>query len=111
MTAPKTGLLAHHVYFKLKDRSAEAKEKLLAECERYLAPHEGIVFFAVGTIAEELARPVNDRDWDVALHVVFVNLAAHDAYQVSADHLAFVAANKDTWAAVRVFDSVVRTGS
>jgi hypothetical protein len=108
MATPTTGLLAHHVYFKLVDASARAREKLLADCERYLAPHKGIVFFAVGTLAEELARPVNVRDWDVALHIVFENQAAHDAYQVTPEHEAFIAANKENWAAVRVFDSVVR---
>lgn len=103
-----TNLLAHHVYFKLVDNSAAAKEKLMSDCEKYLAPHAGIVFFAVGTVAEELTRPVNDRDWDVALHLVFTDLAAHDAYQETEAHQVFIAANKANWAGVRVFDSVVR---
>jgi len=33
------------------------------------APGRGL--FAAGTLADELNRPVNDRDFDVALHIVF----------------------------------------
>lgn len=109
MTTPTTGLLAHHVYFRLIEANQEAKDKLIRDCERYLSPHAGIVFFAVGTLAEDLDRPVNDRDWDVALHIVFRDLAAHDEYQETAEHKAFIAANNDNWDQVRVFDSVVKT--
>ena len=43
----------------------------------------------------------------MALHVVFADQAAHDAYQTTPDHLRFIAENKDNWKRVRVFDSVV----
>ena len=39
------------------------------------------LFFAAGALCAELARPVNDRDWHVGLHLVFVDKAAHDAYR------------------------------
>jgi hypothetical protein len=104
-------MLAHNVYFTLKDRSDEAKRALLAACRKYLAGHPGVVFFACGTLEEGLARPVNDRDFDVALHVVFDAKASHDAYQVAERHEQFVAENRDGWAKVRVFDSAVESGS
>ena len=102
-----TPMLAHMVYFSLKDPSAEAKDKLVAACKKHLSGHEGTVFFAAGTLAEEFKRDVNDRDWDVALHLVFKDKAAHDQYQDAPRHDAFIKENKDTWKKVRVFDSYV----
>ena len=97
--------LAHMVYFKLNDSSSQARQKLVADCHKYLSGHEGTVYFSVGTLVEELSRPVNDKDFDVALHVVFKNKAAHDAYQPHPRHLKFIEENKPSWAKVRVFDS------
>lgn len=99
--------LAHNVFFLLHDRSAAARDRLLEACRQYLAPHPGIVFFACGVRAEELTRAVNDRAFDVALHIVFTDQTAHDHYQETAAHLQFIAENKDNWQNVRVFDSAV----
>ena len=74
-------MLAHNVYFKLKDQSDEARAKLIAACKTHLTNHPGVLFFACGLRAEELTRPVNDRDFDVALHLVFDSVASHDTYQ------------------------------
>jgi hypothetical protein len=101
-------LLSHDVYFTLKDNSAEAKKKLVDACRKYLSKHPGEVFFAVGPRSEELKRPVNDQDFDVALHIVFSGLAAHDKYQDAPRHKQFIEENKDNWKKVRVFDSVVQ---
>jgi hypothetical protein len=101
--------LAHNVYFSLIDRSAEARNRLLRACQECLAPHTGIAFFACGVVEDELAREVNDRDFDVALHIVFADRAAHDAYQTTAAHLRFIEENKANWKRVRVFDSAVET--
>ena len=100
-------MLSHDVYFALNDSSAAAKAKLVAECRKYLSGHPGTVFFAAGVVASELDRPVNDRDFDVALHVVCKDKAAHDAYQKAERHLQFIEANKANWKKVRVFDSYV----
>jgi hypothetical protein len=102
--------LAHVVYFKLKDSSPDAKEKLVVACNKYLAGHEGTVFFAVGVLAEELNREVNDRDFDISLNVVFESKAAHDKYQTHERHLQFIEENKASWAKVRVFDSYLVGG-
>jgi len=107
MAGPVSGLLAHNVFFTLKDNSAAAKEKLAAACRKYLTPHPGIVFFACGTRAEELKREVNDRDFDVGLHIIFQDQAAHDRYQEAPLHFQFIDENKANWKTVRVFDSVV----
>jgi hypothetical protein len=100
-------LLAHNVYFSLKDNSAEAKGKLVEACKKYLSKHPGTVFFAAGTLCQELNRPVNDRDFDVALHVIFKTKADQDRYQDAPMHLQFIEENRSNWSKVRVFDSVV----
>jgi hypothetical protein len=100
-------MLAHNVYFSLIDRSAAARQRLIEACHRFLAPHAGIVFYAAGVLAEELRRDVNVRDFDVGLHIVFVDQSAHDRYQETPAHLQFIAENKANWKGVRVFDSVV----
>jgi hypothetical protein len=100
-------LLCHNVYFTLKDRSAAAADALVEACKKYLTVQPGIVFFACGKLEPALAREVNDRDFDVALHVVFTDRAAHDAYQADDTHNRFIAEMKQNWARVRVFDSLV----
>jgi len=102
-------MLAHNVYFTLNDNSAAAKAKLVAACMKYLAGHPGTVFFAAGTRATELDRPVNDRDFDVALQVVFDGKETHDRYQQAERHLKFIEESKDNWKKVRVFDSHVES--
>ncbi len=96
-------MLAHNVFFTLEDNSAAAREKLLADCRKYLSSHPGTTFFACGQVSD-LERPVNVRDWDVGLHVIFETREAHDQYQVAPQHHEFIEANKDNWTQVRVFD-------
>jgi Stress responsive A/B Barrel Domain len=100
-------MLSHDVYFTLKDSSAKAKQELVDACHKYLRKHPGEVFFAVGTRAEEYTRDVNDKDFDVALHIVFSDNAAHDKYQDAERHKQFIAEQKANWKSVRVFDSLV----
>ena len=102
--------LAHTVFFKLKDASPEAKQRLVTACEKYLSGHDGGVFFAAGVLAEDFNRDVNDRNFDVALHLVFADKAAHDQYQSHPRHDQFIAENKDNWDTVRVFDSYLAAG-
>ena len=99
---------AHNVYFMLKDKSSGAIAQFVADSKQYLAVIPGIRSFACGVIEAELDREVNDRDFDVALHVLFESKAAHDAYQIAPEHNEFVARNSDNWAAVRVFDTAVK---
>ncbi|MFV0445418.1 MAG: Dabb family protein [Planctomycetaceae bacterium] len=100
-------LLAHNVYFTLYNDSETAADAMVAACHKYLKDHPGVVFFAAGKVALDLARPVNDRMFQVALHVVFSGQEAHDAYQTAPDHLKFIDENKASWKQVRVFDSLV----
>ncbi len=99
-------LLVHNVFFTLIDPTDANRAKLVASAKKYLTGHPGTVFYACGTLATELARPVNDRNFDVGLHVIFDSQASHDAYQVAPRHLQFIEENKATWKLVRVFDSL-----
>jgi hypothetical protein len=102
--------LAHNVFFALHDGSEGPGAQLVAACKKYLTGYEGTVFFAVGTVANELDRPVNDRDFDVSLHVYFKDKAAHDRYQEAPRHKQFIAEQQGNWKKVRVFDSWVEAG-
>ena len=104
---PSERKLAHSVFFSLVHQSREEKEKLVAACHKYLAGHPGTVFFAAGTLAEDIRWSISDRDFDVALHVVFENRAAHDAYQDSPQHQQFLDETQANWKAIRVFDAYV----
>jgi hypothetical protein len=98
-------LLVHNVFFSLNDPTPVAKQKLVDACKKYLTDHPGMTFFAVGTCASEYDRPVNDRGYDVSLHMAFDSRASHDAYQVAPRHKSFIDENKADWKQVRVFDS------
>jgi hypothetical protein len=100
--------LAHDVYFSLNDASPAARAELVAACRKYLTGHDGVRHFSVGVVASELARPVNDRDFDVALHMLFASKAAHDKYQDAPRHKEFIAEQQKNWKKVRVFDSYVQ---
>ena len=100
-------MLAHNVYFTLKDNSDAAAQALVAACRTYLSDHPGTVLFACGTRCRALDRPVNDRDFDVALHVIFDSKESHDRYQDAPRHHQFIAENRENWGQVRVFDSEV----
>lgn len=102
-------LLVHNVFFSLQDNSEAAKTALVNACHKYLRDHPGVVFYAAGTVSD-VDRPVSDRDYDVALHVVFTDRAAHDVYQQAPPHLQFIAENKANWKQVRVFDSYATSG-
>jgi hypothetical protein len=100
-------MIGHNVFFQLHDNTPAARQKLLDACRRYLSGHPGEVFFAAGIRGEPFLRPVNDREWDVALHIVFKTKTDHDRYQEAVRHQRFIEENKENWKKVRVFDSVI----
>ena len=99
--------LAHMVFFRLAEPTDAHREQLVKACHEHLSGHEGTVYFSVGVRGKEFDREVNDREFDVALHMVFLNKAAHDKYQPHPRHLKFISENKHLWNKVRVFDSYV----
>jgi hypothetical protein len=101
--------LAHLVYFKLKDGSSANRAKLLGSCKLLLSDHPGTVYFATGTLADDLNGRANDRDFDVSLLIVFASKQAHDDYQKHPKHVKFVEENLPSLDKVRVFDSYLST--
>lgn len=99
-------MIGHMVYFSLKESTPANRTKLVNACKEHLTRHPGTLFFAAGTVAEEFKREVNDRNWDVALHLIFQDKASHDLYQDHPRHEVFIHENKETWKSVRVFDSL-----
>jgi hypothetical protein len=104
----KSAPLAHIVFFTLADSNDANRSKLVEGCKKYLDKHDGILYFGVGVNAPEYAREVNDRDYDVALHLIFETAKDHDAYQTHPRHLKFVEECKGLWKKVRVFDSTLK---
>jgi hypothetical protein len=102
----KGPMLVHSVYFSVAGKDAKDREKLIRACKEHLSKHPGEVFFTVGPLAEDLKRDVNDRDFDVALTIVFEDRKAHDVYQDAPRHKKFIEENKSLWSKVRVFDSL-----
>ena len=101
-----TPRLAHNVFFKLKDSTPAKIDEMVNACRKYLNVQPGILFFAAGPIDATLAREVNDVDWHVGLHLVFIDRPAHDLYQTDPTHNLFIAEQKGNWEKVRVFDSL-----
>ncbi len=99
-------MLAHSVYFSLNDPSTENRRKMVEACHKYLTGHPGEVFYAAGECSA-YDREVNDRAYEIALHVVFADHASHDAYQSAPRHKQFIAECKAMWKNVRVFDADV----
>ncbi len=99
--------LAHMVFFTLAEDNQANRDELVSACQKYLSDHDGTAYFSAGAIADDLTREVNDREFDVALHLVFANKAAHDTYQTHPQHLEFIEKNKHLWSGVRVFDSYI----
>ena len=88
--------LAHMVYFKLKDGSGGNRAKLVASCKLLLSGHEGVEYFSTGSLAGDLNKEFNDRDFDVSLNLVFADKEAHDKYQESDRHKKFIEENLET---------------
>lgn len=97
--------LSHMVYFTLNDASDAKVQELVDACKKYLDGHPGVVYFSVGTLNRDLARPVNDHGYQVTINVVFDSRESHDKYQVAPRHVQFIEEQKPNWKQVRVFDS------
>lgn len=99
--------IAHCVYFTLKEPTSANIDALIASCDEHLTDHPGTLFYGAGPRGQAFTRPVNDAEYHVGLHVMFENMAAHDAYQASQRHVSFLETNQPSWLKVRVFDSLV----
>jgi tetratricopeptide (TPR) repeat protein len=109
-SAPKkieSGMLAHDIYISLKDNSADAKKKLVADAKKVIGEYEGVVFWSVGTLADSIKRDYSDRNFDVTIHIVFKDLDAYEKYMASKPRQDWVNERQAGWKQVRTFDSIV----
>lgn len=98
-------MLVHTVYFWLKPEITAAQ---LAEFRRgveSLGAIKAVDKLYVGTPAKTEKRPIIDDSYSVALTVLCKDVAAHDAYQVDAIHLAFINQFKSFWSRVQIYDA------
>ena len=99
------GHLTHSVFFSLKEPTEPNIQQFVEDCYEYLSDADGVVSLHAGARILDLDRELNDDQFHVALIVIFESRAAHNAYQEMDKHQTFLKRNKDTWAAVRVFDA------
>ncbi len=99
-------ILSHDLYFALKDNSPEAQQKLIDACKKYLAPHPGVIHFAVGT-KSDIKGAFNDQNYEVALHMEFVDRAALSTYAKTDLHQQFIKEMTANLKGLRIFDSMV----
>ena len=101
---------AHMVFFQLLDVSDPAVDAFLGFCDKYLARHEGQVHFSLGLRAVDIHRDVSDAAFDVAMHMIFENRAAYDAYAASQGHDDFITETAGMSTGRRVLDSYIERG-
>src|SRR5438445_13800033 len=89
--------VGHMVFFELKEKSPEAKKKIVDACYKYLKNHDGVLYFSAGPRDEGQKEAVSATDWDVALHIIFKDKASLQKYIPHPDHLKFISENKDAW--------------
>jgi hypothetical protein len=99
-------ILSHDLFFSLKDNSPESQQKLIDACKKYLSPHPGIVYFAVGTLSD-IKGAFNDRNYDVVCQMAFVDREALSTYAKTKEHQQFIAECSSSFKALRIFDSMV----
>ena len=106
--SPATGtMLAHMVYFTLKDNSSAAISKLLASCRKHLsgASGYGVVCgrnaYGRSAIVNVTAILTSRCSWYSRTEPRTIGI------KLAERHLQFVAENKENWAKVRVLDADV----
>ncbi len=96
------------VFFSLNDTSEETVNAFVEDMNTMIGTIDGIESFAAGVDDESATGDVNDHNYDAAMSMVFESQEAYKAYQSNETHMAFIEKNKDLWAGVRVFDTVVK---
>ena len=97
--------MIHTVFFWLKDGLSDEQVAYFEGELAKLPSIETVGSGATGKPAATDPRPVTDDSFSYHLSLTFDSIADHDAYQVHADHDAFVENCKDLWARVVVYDS------
>ena len=99
--------MIHTVYFWLTDGLSTAEREQFVAAAKALAEAPTVGACYVSAPAATPERAVTDHSFDYSLHLLFADVAAHDAYQVSDVHLKFVAEQAEKFARVKVYDGEV----
>ncbi len=99
-----TGMI-HTVYFWLDpDLDATARENFVQSAHA-LGEAPTVQHCFVGAPADTPEREVTDHSFDYSLHLLFANVADHNAYQVDPVHLKFVDEQAAKFKTVKVLDT------
>jgi hypothetical protein len=98
-------MLVHNVFFWLRkdlDGAQVTEFRMGLESLKGIEHAEAVYVGSPASVAE---RPVLDNSYDFCLTVILKDVAAHDAYQIHPTHQAFIAAHKELWKKVKVYDA------
>ena len=99
-------ILAHHVYFWLKNPESKADVAELIRGVKTLTSIETIKSFHIATPAATEDRNVIDNSYSVSWLAFFDDEDDEQVYQVHPTHLKFIESCEHLWSRVVVYDSV-----
>ena len=95
-------MIIHNVYFWLINPNSEIIAEFMADLQK-LEKIKEIKQLHIGVPAP-IIRPVVDHSYSVGMYVIFMDLIAHDGYQVHPLHKEFLSKNKEKWSKVQIYD-------
>lgn len=98
-------MVIHSVYFWLADGLSVEDVEAFQKGLESLRAVETVASIHIGVPAKTEKRPVIDTSYDYALIILFQSIEAHDFYQTSAGHLAFVKNCGKFWKKVQIYDT------
>ena len=99
-------VLAHHVFFWLKNPASKEDRAKLIEGLRTLEKIETVHHLHIGAPADTEKRPVVDSSYSVSELIFFDNVAGQNTYQNHPIHIKFVKDCSDLWEKVVVYDAL-----
>src|SRR6187551_1364467 len=99
-------MLAHHVYFWLKNSESKEDLKKLLDGIKTLEKIETVRGFHVGVPASTEKRDVVDNSYSASELILFDDLAGQKTYQDHPIHQKFIADCSQLWEKVIVYDAI-----
>jgi len=99
-------MIVHVVLFTFNDNlTTQERQEFMDGIETLRGVKSAKTMYIGTPVMATAVRPIVDTAYNVALTVLFEDLAAHDAYQVDPLHKAFVAKSRPMCSRVRIFDA------
>lgn len=105
-TKKEKPMLAHHVYFWLKNPGSKEDLKKLLDGIKTLEKIETVRGFHVGVPASTEKRDVVDNSYSASELILFDDVKGQDVYQTHPIHVKFVENCSSLWTKVIVYDSM-----